>query len=178
VPLPNRKATAQQLARLIGKEVAAASERCRFAYLHDTPKRLRIGYISSDFRAHAVGKLVHEMFDHHDHDAFEIFAYSLLPVFDAWMRILEQVTGSVLWFTEGAGTSGVNSNFIRMLDDHPTGFEPPKTTPGLHLRVSLDRRRNPPDSRQCRPRFPAHYLAARICDHHPEGPISDGGHGG
>ena len=37
--------------------------------------RLRIGYLSSDLRAHAVGYLVPEVFELHDRDAFAISAY-------------------------------------------------------------------------------------------------------
>ncbi len=36
---------------------------------------LRIGYLSSDLREHAVGHLTAELFEVHDHDAVELFAY-------------------------------------------------------------------------------------------------------
>lgn len=39
-------------------------------------RRRRIGYMSSDLRAHAVGSLVPEVFERHDRTAFEISAYS------------------------------------------------------------------------------------------------------
>jgi predicted O-linked N-acetylglucosamine transferase (SPINDLY family) len=38
--------------------------------------RLRIGYLSGDFRDHAVGQLTAGLFERHDRAAFEIFAYS------------------------------------------------------------------------------------------------------
>ena len=38
-------------------------------------RRLRIGYLSSDFREHAIGSLMAEMFDLHDRDAVDVFAY-------------------------------------------------------------------------------------------------------
>jgi predicted O-linked N-acetylglucosamine transferase (SPINDLY family) len=38
-------------------------------------RRLRIGYISSDLREHAVGFGMAEVFDLHNRDSFEIFAY-------------------------------------------------------------------------------------------------------
>jgi len=38
-------------------------------------RRLRIGYLSSDLRAHAIGYLMAEMFGLHDRGAFEVFAY-------------------------------------------------------------------------------------------------------
>ncbi len=50
--------------------------------LDPSPPRLRVGYVSPDFRRHAVGRLIHEMFQHHRRPDFEIFAYSLCPVED------------------------------------------------------------------------------------------------
>ena len=41
--------------------------------------RLRIGYLSSDLRGHAVGYLMAELFDLHDKGAVEIFAYYCGP---------------------------------------------------------------------------------------------------
>lgn len=41
----------------------------------DAHERLRIGYLSSDLRTHAVGYLVPEVFEKHDRSRFEIFAY-------------------------------------------------------------------------------------------------------
>jgi predicted O-linked N-acetylglucosamine transferase (SPINDLY family) len=40
------------------------------------PHRLRIGYLSSDFRHHATCVLMCEVFEHHDRHRFEVFAYS------------------------------------------------------------------------------------------------------
>ena len=42
-------------------------------------RRLRIGYLSSDFREHAVGHLIVEALELHDRDRFEVFAYSHGP---------------------------------------------------------------------------------------------------
>jgi len=41
-------------------------------YAHD---RIRIGYLSSDFRAHAMAFLVAELFERHDRERFEIYGY-------------------------------------------------------------------------------------------------------
>lgn len=40
------------------------------------PPRLRIGYVSSDFRDHATAQLMRGLFGLHDRDHFEVFAYS------------------------------------------------------------------------------------------------------
>jgi len=46
---------------------------------HPAPRarggRLRIGYLSSDLRDHAIGYLTADMFYRHDRDAFEVFLY-------------------------------------------------------------------------------------------------------
>lgn len=39
-------------------------------------QRLRVGYLSSDFHQHATCVLMCEVFEHHDRDRFEVFAYS------------------------------------------------------------------------------------------------------
>ena len=39
--------------------------------------RLRIGYLSADFHAHATAHLISEHFEHHDRARFEIFGYSI-----------------------------------------------------------------------------------------------------
>ncbi|SRR5579859_1523289 len=41
----------------------------------EKPGRLRIGYLSSDLRAHAIGYLMADLFDVHDRGEVEIFAY-------------------------------------------------------------------------------------------------------
>jgi protein O-GlcNAc transferase len=45
----------------------------------DPRRRLRVGYISSDFREHSVAKFVEPLFGNHDHERFEIVGYS-----DVW----------------------------------------------------------------------------------------------
>ena len=39
----------------------------------DPERRLRIAYVSPDFRAHSVAHFVEPMFQHHDHSQFEVF---------------------------------------------------------------------------------------------------------
>jgi predicted O-linked N-acetylglucosamine transferase (SPINDLY family) len=43
------------------------------------PTRLRIGYVCSDMRAHALGSLIVGLFEWHDRERFEIFAYYTGP---------------------------------------------------------------------------------------------------
>ncbi len=65
-------------ADLIERRTIALRDRLQFN--HDRPRegKLRIGYISPDFRTHAVNTILHEMYRHHDRDKFTIYAYSLV----------------------------------------------------------------------------------------------------
>jgi predicted O-linked N-acetylglucosamine transferase (SPINDLY family) len=49
-------------------------------------RRLRVGYVSSDFRAHVVGWNLRPLFAHHSHDQFEIHCY-------ADVRAADELTG-------------------------------------------------------------------------------------
>ncbi len=40
-------------------------------------RRIRIGYVSADFRIHAVAFMLPELFEQHDRASFEVFAYAL-----------------------------------------------------------------------------------------------------
>lgn len=42
----------------------------------DSEKRLRIGYVSPDYRDHAVGRFLRPLLQHHDRTRFELFAYA------------------------------------------------------------------------------------------------------
>ena len=53
-------------------------------------RRLRIGYLSADFRNHAMGTLIHGLFRHHDRERFEVFAYAINDVCDAYTRSVQQ----------------------------------------------------------------------------------------
>jgi len=44
---------------------------------HRTDKKIRLGYLSTDFFAHAVGSLVCDLFASHDRTRFEVYGYSL-----------------------------------------------------------------------------------------------------
>jgi predicted O-linked N-acetylglucosamine transferase (SPINDLY family) len=49
-----------------------------FSFKNRSHNRLRIGYISPDFRHHALGMSVYHLFQHHDRERFETFAFSLV----------------------------------------------------------------------------------------------------
>jgi predicted O-linked N-acetylglucosamine transferase (SPINDLY family) len=59
-------------------EMLAAQDKADLAFdaRRDRHDRLRVAYVSSDFKNHATGHLVQGLFRAHDRDAFEIFAVS------------------------------------------------------------------------------------------------------
>ena len=58
-----------------------------------TGRRLRIGYVSSDLRAHAVGYLMANLFEAHDRGALEVFVYYCgIPASD---EIHQRIKGAV-----------------------------------------------------------------------------------
>jgi protein O-GlcNAc transferase len=65
----------------------------------DPNRRLRIGYVSADFRIHSVSRFLLPLFRHHDYGAYEIICYSdvlktdemtdrLRALVDGWQNIL------------------------------------------------------------------------------------------
>lgn len=61
---------------------------------HDNPgapgpdRRLRIGYVSPDFRQHVVGQNIFPLLSQHDHERFEIYCYSSVAKPDAFTELL------------------------------------------------------------------------------------------
>ena len=52
--------------------------------------RLRIGYLSGDLRNQVMGKMMWSAIQHHDHDRFELYFYSLTPESDEWTERYHQ----------------------------------------------------------------------------------------
>jgi predicted O-linked N-acetylglucosamine transferase (SPINDLY family) len=61
-----------------------AAEARPFANSRDPERRLKIGYVGGDFRAHPVGYFSLALFAHHDARAFETFIYMTSPRADAF----------------------------------------------------------------------------------------------
>ena len=55
-----------------------ASPRSRPVEPFTLPRRIRIGYLSPDFRSHAVASFIEPILSHHDKSRFEIFCYANL----------------------------------------------------------------------------------------------------
>ena len=61
----------------------------------DWSRRLKIGYVSTDFRDHVIGRNLLPLFRHHDRAQFEIICYASLPSPDAMTREFQKC--SDLW---------------------------------------------------------------------------------
>ena len=73
--LPRQLQLARQIASRWESVPAAASSSGRST----ANGRIRVGYVSSDFRDHPMGHLIAPLIEHHYRTRFEIFAYALMP---------------------------------------------------------------------------------------------------
>lgn len=70
----------RSLARSVARRIRSPLGRGNFVRPHRTGNaRLRIGYLSGDLRAHAVAYLIGGLFELHDRNRFEVYAYSTGP---------------------------------------------------------------------------------------------------
>jgi predicted O-linked N-acetylglucosamine transferase (SPINDLY family) len=70
----------------------SAREAARKRQFSRTPlagRRLRVGYVSGDFRQHAISYFVEQLFAHHDATRVEVFAYSANSMRDAATERIE-----------------------------------------------------------------------------------------
>jgi len=78
-------------------------------------KRLRIGYVSGDFRDHATAHLIRKLFQVHDRGQFEIIGYSLRPGDDS--RYWRDIAQACSPFVELHGVSNAEAA-ARIAADH------------------------------------------------------------
>jgi predicted O-linked N-acetylglucosamine transferase (SPINDLY family) len=90
VPAALQQAVAKHVADSHSQTVAPLLSSLPAVRFEDKPARLRIGYVSPDFRNHAVGTLIQSLFQYHQRPDFEIFAYSLVPVDDDITQVIRE----------------------------------------------------------------------------------------
>ncbi len=61
-------------------------------HVRDPERRLRIGYVSPDFRKHVQRLFTLPVFTHHDHAAYEIVGYSSVKVPDTYTQQIKALT--------------------------------------------------------------------------------------
>jgi predicted O-linked N-acetylglucosamine transferase (SPINDLY family) len=77
--------------------------------------RLRLGYLSADFRNHPVACLMVELIERHDRDRFEVFGYSYGPDDGSAMR--HRLTDAFDHFTDISATSHADAAYRIRHDD-------------------------------------------------------------
>jgi protein O-GlcNAc transferase len=66
-------------------------------------ERIRIGYVSADFKQHAVASLIADLFERHDHARYEIHGFALNP--DDGSGVRRRISGHCDHFVSLAGRS-------------------------------------------------------------------------
>jgi protein O-GlcNAc transferase len=85
--LPVSAATSVVLAKSVAKRIIEKVTHFP-AFIHDRKQnaRLRIAYVSPDFRAHPIATVTRHLYALHDRDKFEVYGYSLHPGDDSNIR--------------------------------------------------------------------------------------------
>jgi protein O-GlcNAc transferase len=86
----------------------------------DPERRLRVGYVSPDFRNHCQSHFTIPLLSNHDHERFEIFCYARVARSDEWTkRIQEQadVWRSTIGMSDGGVAQSVREDKIDILVD-------------------------------------------------------------
>src|SRR5690606_16301726 len=70
----------EQIYQVYREVTSAYPRRQYFEYANErsSNRRLRIGYVSPDFRHHVCALFIEPLMAHHNHDDFEIYAYSMV----------------------------------------------------------------------------------------------------
>lgn len=88
--------------------------------VRDPGKRLKVGYISADFREHSVAAYIEPILKYHDHDRFEICCYSYLPAPDSTtlrLKSLADVWQDIDGLSDGAVTQRIRGDAVDILID-------------------------------------------------------------
>jgi predicted O-linked N-acetylglucosamine transferase (SPINDLY family) len=83
-------------------------------------RRLRVGYVSPDFRSHPVGRFLLPLLESHDHGSFEIFCYASLRIPDAMtdrFRAHADVWRDVLAFSDEQVAHAIRQDGVDILAD-------------------------------------------------------------
>jgi predicted O-linked N-acetylglucosamine transferase (SPINDLY family) len=83
-------------------------------------RKLRVGYISADFREHPVGRFILPLLQHHDRSQFDIFCYANLAVeddFTAVIRLAADEWRSIAALSDETAAALVRSDGIDILVD-------------------------------------------------------------
>ena len=92
----------------------------RYANRPDPKRRLRVGYVSPDFRAHSVGCFFEPLIRAHDHSEVEVFCYANVRRPDATTARLQQMVNhwrSILHMADESAAARIRADEIDILVD-------------------------------------------------------------
>ena len=81
----------------------AAAEAKPLTNTRDPNRRLRIGFVSADFKDHPVARYFHPLLAHYDREAFEFYCYAERERTDAYTETLQKAGG--IWRISGRNNS-------------------------------------------------------------------------
>ncbi len=90
IPISFRRRVAAHRSRQIETKVAEARQRLTQRLNRTRSDRIRVGYLSVDFRFHPIGILTRELYRCHDRSRFEVFGYSLAGVSDEYTAVIRR----------------------------------------------------------------------------------------
>lgn len=126
--LPLDQESRSAIARRQARDVVDHARRLRRAGTFEHPgsairsdRRTRLGYISTDFRDHAIGHLVAGIFALHDRERFDIFGYSIGPDDGSpWRKRIEAGIGELVdlqTLGDAAAAARIHADAIDILID-------------------------------------------------------------
>jgi tetratricopeptide (TPR) repeat protein len=87
----------------------------------DPERRLRVGYVSADFRRHAVGLFLRPLLEEHDLEQFEIYCYSSVATPDSYTALFRSLAGAhwreIRGMDDGAAADLIRRDGIDILLD-------------------------------------------------------------
>jgi len=72
----------------------AAAEAASFANTRDPDRRLRIGFVSADFKDHPVARFLAPLLTHYDRAALEVYCYAERERMDDYTEVLQKAGGT------------------------------------------------------------------------------------
>jgi predicted O-linked N-acetylglucosamine transferase (SPINDLY family) len=100
--------------------MAPSRQRALFPLQRDPDRRLRIGYVSGDFRDHVMGRYCEGVLGAHDLRRFEIFCYSTLQQEDERTQRIREVSDHwrcIAPLTDGQAARSIRNDQIDLLVD-------------------------------------------------------------
>jgi len=90
VPISLHTAVNRHWSQTITEAMAELKAHCGFTARRFNREKIRLGYLSADFRSHAVGSLIADIFQYHDRNLFEVYGYSLADTTDETTKIIQK----------------------------------------------------------------------------------------